>query len=259
MKKQPRMRIRRVALLFCLALALLLCACRGSDIPAFEKNDDGEYVNPETEVSYLSAPWNYEAISRVTSRPVVRIEQDKIDDVVLYEIEKISSSQYLSTENYDLFYASNLTLPTLSAMAPTSVLVCQGADRSFVTETITDASDIAAILAAVNARPLGSFEGEDYNTFTLKFASEQYSAFYYRLTYRQYDAPIESWVLIEDADNYEVLYENAEVRVEEYKGELYAVYTFGVGVIYDNATQTFYAVGDVIADRLGLAEGDSND
>ncbi len=258
MKQRNRTWRRRAIGVLCLALALLLCACSGEEIPAFEKEGEG-YVNPETKNTYLAAPWNYEAISCVTNKPVVRIAQDKIDDVILYEVEDADSSQYLSTENYDLFYSSSLTLPTLAEMDPTSVLVCQGVDRSFVIETLTEASDVAAILAAVASRPLDSFEGEDYSTFTLKFTSAEYDAFYYRLTYRQYDEPIESWVLIEDADSFEVLYENAEVRVEEYKGELYAVYTHGVGVIYDNATQTFYAVGDVIAEHLKLDESASND
>ena len=260
MKQRNRKWRRRTVGLLVLALALLLCACSG-DLPAFEKDGDG-YVNPETRVSYLAAPWNYEVFERMENRPVVRIAQDKIDDVILYEVKDTDPSHYLSTENYDLFYASNLTLPTLAELNPSSVMVCQGADRSFVIETITDAADVAAILAAAQARPLDpdSFDAsEEHANFTLKFVSEQYPAFYYRFYYRQYDAPIESWVPIENADSFEVLYENADVRVEEDSDGLYAVYTLGVGVIYDYETGIFYTVGDLIAEYLQLDESGSDD
>ena len=76
-------RIFRVALLLLVA-TMLLSSCGK---PPKMEVENGQYTNKKSGVTYLRAPMNYEATSIVKGKTVARVAQDKLADIVLYEIE----------------------------------------------------------------------------------------------------------------------------------------------------------------------------
>ena len=242
-------RIFRVAV-FLLSMILLLSSCGK---PPKMDVENGSYTNTKSGVTYVRAPMNYEAVSFIKSRPVARVAQDKLADIVLYEIEGTASDKMLATDNYELFYAKGSFLPTLWEMSPTKVLLSQTGTISFATTTIEDANDIAALVALYQggaAFPESEIVGLTPERYDLKFSSAAYPAFYYTLTYRRYTQDVLVYVTVEDESSFVSPYPGIEMTMEEDDGELCAVYNFGKEILYDRATGNCYAVGDIVSKHL---------
>ena len=243
-------RIFRVALLLLVA-TMLLSSCGK---PPKMEVENGQYTNKKSGVTYLRAPMNYEATSIVKGKTVARVAQDKLADIVLYEIESTAPEKLLATEDYELFYAKGTTLPTLWEMNPTKVLLSQTGTISFATGVIEETADVASL---VNLYRSGvSFSKDEIDValtptrYDLKFSSVEHPAFYYTLTYWRFTKDVEVWELVDDPNAFVPTYEGIEVTVQDYEGENYAVYNFGKEILYDRTTGKCYAVGDTVAKYL---------
>ena len=82
--------------------------------------------------------------------------------------------------------------------------------------------------------------------YDLKFRSNAYPGIYYCVTYWQFEEDVLVYEEIEDANDFTITYPGVEVYTEEYKGDLYAVYNFGRGILYDRITKLCYPVGDIV-------------
>ncbi len=240
----------RTALLL-LCVVTLFSSC--GKLPKMEV-ENGNYTNKKSGVTYLRASMNYEAVSIVKSKTVARVAQDKLDDIILYEIENTDPKKLLATEDYELLYAKGTTLPKLWEMHPTKVLLSQTETISFATSSIENDADIAALVELYqNGVSFSKNEidvGLTPTRYDLKFASTEYPAFYYILTYWRFTTDVEVWELVENPNDFIPTYAGVEVTTEVYEGENYAVYNFGKEILYDRTTGKCYAVGDTVSKYL---------
>lgn len=249
-KKTMKQRIStplRLALLL-LSLLLLLCSCGG--VPRM-KVEENRYHNSKSGITYLEAPLCYKASSYRKNGAVAKISEKKMDDVILYQIDGVPSEHMLSTEGFDLFYAEGTTLPTLSQMDPYRVHLGQSDAITVTFSMITDAKDVAALLATYQGA-ISFAESEvywvlmDYEKYELRFESEQYPGIYYYLDYYHCAEEIIIEDLVQDPTNFEHRFQGVEVTVSEYKGAYYAAYHFGYGVLRDPETGICYPAADIV-------------
>lgn len=235
------------AFLLLLCMVTLFTSC--GKPPKLEV-ENGNYTNKKSGVTYLRASMNYEAVSIVKGKTVARVAQDKLDDIILYEIDNTAPEKLLATEDYELFYAKGTTLPTLWEMHPTKVLITQTGTISFSNATIEDAIDVAALVElyrnGVSFQETDMLAGMTPERYDLKFASTEYPAFYYTLTYRRYTEDVKVYVSVDDPNNFVPAYPGVEVTIED--GD--AVYNFGKEILYDRVTGSCYAVGDTVSKYL---------
>jgi len=246
--------LRLLPLLLC--AVLLLSSCHRPVVLDVDAKG-GSFTNNKTGVTYLIAPDCYEAISVLKDRSVARIKYDGMDDVTLYEIEHAAPEQMIASLNAELFYAKGTSLPTLFEMHPERVYVGQvGSALDFVIASIESAEDIDALLTVYrNAIPFPEGEMLDgtltRSRYDLRFYSQHYPAFYYRMTYWQFSEDVLVYEVIDSMDGFEPTYTNAiDVTFEQDGDELCAVYNFGKGILYDRTTRLCYAVGDTVYSYL---------
>ena len=231
-----------------LAAVLLFSSCSGVSRLEYK---DGAYVNNETGVSYRLAPVNYESQNINKSKVVAQSGKADMEGNYLYAIEGADTTQYLSSIYNDLFYADTITLPTLAQMYPSQVLFTRTKVLTASLVQINEQDVINNVVSAYAGKGIDEdliiFEDatEKYN-FRLKFVSEAYSMFYFTLDYFSYTGDLTVWEPIDDPNDFEIIYPNAEVTVVTEDGYTYAVYRFGTDFLYDHATGTYYPLGDAL-------------
>lgn len=238
-------------------LPLLLCAMMlfsgCAKLPKLEY-EDGVYTNQKTGISYLTASVCYEAISFKEDSEVARIERKGVDDLLMYPINGVDSAKMLASADYEVFYAVGTTLPTLAQMNPETVYICKTADMTYSIASITAKADISYLIEVYQGTKGFSKNEIDGSPtkerYDLKFESSSYPGIYYCLTYWQFEEDVLVYELIDDFNDFEITYPNAEVSTEEYKDEKYAVYNFGTALLYDRATGLCYPAGDTVAKYL---------
>ena len=246
------------ALLPALCLCMLLTACGKTvklDYDAFE----GSYRDPKHNVTYLRAEAYYEAVGLREDQPYARIPSKKMEDMVLYQIDGADPSSMLANQYFEIFYAKGTSLPKLEEMDVTKMYVgsvIEGAVMDLTVATVTDVTDINALVALYASGTCFSetekFEdGTIVSEFNLRFASANYPAFYYRLSYHHYAKDVLVYEVIESAEGFVPTYQGVEVTIDESYvekyGEIYAIYNFGSNILYDQVTGNCYPVGDMIA------------
>ena len=230
---------------------LLLTSC--AKLPAL-KYDGEKYTNPKTGVSYFSAPDVYQAVSRDENAEVARLEQKGVGDLVLYAVGGVNTTKLLTDEYYTLFYATDYKLPTLEEMNPDVAYITQTINLSWVVAQIETPSEIAALISAFRTQKGFPIQEIDValtkEAYDLKFASEDYGGFYYCVTYWQFSGDVLIYEEIEDVNNFSVTYPGIAYETEEYNGDLYVVYNFGSGILYDRITRQCYPAGDLVSNYL---------
>lgn len=250
--------LRMIPLILLLSVALSAC----SGVPMMEYKD-GLYTNGDTGVAYRVASANYEAKSILSEDVLAMLGRDDVEGNLIYAIPNMDASQYMASADYELYYAGNITLPTLRKMNPYRVLFTQTKVITASLVQIEEAQVLADIVAAYDGKafPFEEIivEGDDRPTldYRMKFESREYTGFYYTLDYYSYESDVTVWELIEDANDFEILYPNAEVSTVEEGGYLYAVYNFGTDILYDHVTRMCYPLGDTLSEyRDQLADSD---
>ncbi len=238
-------------LLLLLTALLLLSSC--SRLPDLDYQN-GSFVNKKSGVSYLAAPLTYKAKNRVENGEIAKIPYSKIDDMILYSIDKVDSEQYLTNEESQLFYNSTMTLPALWEMGAERINVVSSATVQYSIVSITESEDISAI---INAYQSGvHFSQEEISLeltpkrYDLEFDSSTYPAFYYTLTYWSFPTEVLVYEVIESTEGFTSSYDGIEVTFESFEDETYAVYHFGKYLLYDRVTQQCYPIGDTVAKHL---------
>lgn len=233
-----------------LLLLLLLTSC--ASVPKLEA-EGGRYRNTKTGITYLEAPLCYKAASYQQSKAVARISEKKVEDVVLYQInDTLSPEHFLTTARFDLFYAEGTTLPTLAEMDPYRVHLGQSDAITVTFSLITEAKDIAALLS-LYAGELHFAESEvlwvlmNVEKYELRFESEDFDGLYYYLDYYQCSEEVVIEEPIEDPESFTHRFAGVEVTVSEYKGQYYAAYHFGHGILRDPATGICYPAWNLLS------------
>ena len=244
-----RSMLKFLPILLCTVVLFSACA----KVPRLE-GENGIYTYEKGGVSYVPAPSYYEAIGYRDGTEVARIKQKGQDDLLLYPIEGIDVSKMITTANCEIFCAVGVTMPTLRQMQPNKLNVCRTVEITYQLQEITDQADIEALVSVYEdtrgfERSI-EMDGMKAERYDLKFESSKYPGIYYCLTYWRFTEDVLIYVLIDDFENFEVLYPNVEVTTETYEDEKYAVYHFGKNILYNRDTGLCYPAGDVIEKYL---------
>ncbi len=240
----------------CLFLALLMLV---SCTPKL-KYEDGGYFNEKNGITYYAAPLQYQAKSYINEESC-KIDQKKIDDIVLYPISDMDGERWLCTADYQVFYAKGENVPSLWEMQVDRVYINKTVNLSYTLATILNKEKIEGLInvyrsgvACTNSQvdPGLTFESYDlvYDGALLRFC----------LTYRRYSEDVIINEVIEDPNNYTVHYPGIPVVVETDEdpatGEKthYAVYNFGKDIIYDRYEQRVYSAGDLLEEYADIED-----
>lgn len=151
--------------------ALLLCGCSKGN--KFEMSD-GKYVDKNSGITYNAAPACYEPIA------VGEELYGTLKKAELYKIEGADPEKWLCEVNGTVFYADDVTLPTLGKM---NISYAEVVLEDTVLVTITDSEVIASIVAAYEegnavSRPYVA-SAEDYEiNWRIRMADETLGIYY---------------------------------------------------------------------------------
>ena len=220
-------------LLTVVCMSLLLCGCAA---PAL-KVENGVYSHPKTDVSYVRAPFCYEAVAIIENEAVARLKQGG-DDVVLYAIRDTDTAKMIASANYEIFYALGDRLPELWEMDANRVQVTQTKEINYAITVIENSADVQALVELYQNGVWFSEDEIDMSLrlvrYDLKFSSPHYPAFCYVLTYRRYTSDVLVYEDIDSPDSFTPTYPGVEVTVKEYDdGGYYAEYNFGREILYN--------------------------
>ena len=237
--------------LLLLCVAMLLASCSKAPKMTFA---DGAYIVAGLDVQYDVAPPYYEARSIVTDRPIARLEQGKLDDLIFYEIDGVSVEKMISSANYDLFYAVGTKLPELWEMSVTRALVCQTASITYSLAVVEGDKALASLIDPYQngvSFPANDIDpGLTSTRYDLKFESPLYPGFYYCLTYLQFNKDVLIYQDIDDPNDFEPLYPDVERSIGEYtdaEGGYYVEYNFGKYILQNRTLGKCWAIGDTVA------------
>lgn len=174
--------IRAAALLLTLVSILSSCTLF-LDTLVYDKTVN-IFTDKKNGVKYTDAPSCYEptALGKEYAK-----WKSAGEDVIFYEVEGMDPHMWLTEEGKTVFYAEDVTLPTLAQMAPHSIYVCVEQELSVAVAEITLAADITAVVTAWETGEAVAYPGTSPDsTFRIKFLSNQYPGIYYSLIYVSY-------------------------------------------------------------------------
>ncbi len=222
--KQRKMKYTRLLRAAALLLACLALFCGCGEKSSELRLENGAFRNEKTGVAYREASDCYRATSFLQGEPLYLATGLLSDGIPLYAIENTDSNEFLTDENFTLYYNENVTLPTLAEMKPYAISLSYNAtERGKLDEN--DQAVINELLERLEqdeSYPRALLAGSSYERFELLFYSKEYSGFFYVLEYWKYGE--ESFTFVDDG---------AEISV-------------GKGVIYDRGNDRFYVMGDLL-------------
>ena len=247
---------RTLPLLLC--AMLFLTACNKAPKMTYT---DGVFKVDGMGVKFEAAPAYYEAKAYAEARPVARLEQGEMDDLIFYEIDGVSPEKMISSANHELFCAVGTKLPELWEMSVTKAHVCQTASVTYSLATVEGEKALASLIdpyqngASFSAKEIDA--GLKKSKYDLKFESPLYPGIYYCLTYWQFDKDVLVYQDIEDPNSYDVLYPNVTRTVGQYEdaeGGYYVEYNFGKYLLHNRTTGMCWAIGETVAALLETQE-----
>lgn len=173
------------------ALAALLCALSLASCKTTLKPGDKGLYDSQHEIAYSHASTVYEATALVQEYGKLALT-DK-ESYALYTVPGTDPTELLATEDYNILYAEDVTMPTLLEMAPSVLHIC--VDSSETVREVHRMDDVVAIAALVQAYTAG--ENLSYpaktplRSYKVRFESTEYPGFYYTLTYVEYAEELE--------------------------------------------------------------------
>ncbi len=222
--------LMRLAALF-MASLFLFCSC-GQKTQALTYKD-GSYQNEKGDASFRRAPMNYRTKSVVTGTVKFNLSRSsKSDPIPLYAIEGVSADDWLTDENFTLYYNSSLTLPSLTEMNPYAITKCRSDDQTGTVlgqigeDQQSAIDDVIEILTQGVSHPAEKVAAFPSEYCELLFESKEYPGFFYVLEY---------WIYDEDMQYVD---ENGEIEAS-------------TGIIYEDR---YYVMGDILEDYFKSAE-----
>ena len=180
------MKIRTFSLLVIFSLLITLASCTKGN--AFVVRE-GNFVDKETGIEYISTSWEYEPIS-VSDE--IYGEYSELNDLLFYVMDGVDPQKYICDNMETVYYAKGLTMPSLNEMEIDYVNVYNQYD-----ELVVHINDMEFIAKLVDAFVNG------YNSYSsiyltnevdiktnqrIKFADSD-EGFYYVLAYVEYAEP----------------------------------------------------------------------
>jgi hypothetical protein len=208
MKFPIHFRMARRALCLACTLCLLasLTAC-GRPLHKMTASN-GEYFDKWTDITYVALPASYEPIVRGEEYGKVNISG--IDNI-LYEIEGLSSTEYLTSAYGAVYHDKELFVPTFTDWDISSLKVCT--DRAIIVSHLTltpeDPSHLALmedIQATWTNAPAVDYPSylTPKEQYTLRFSSDDAPGLYYAIKILAYDQDVYTTVSNEQGEEIEV-------------------------------------------------------
>lgn len=171
-------------LLFVISVLLVSC---GDGLVSL-KYDEGKFVNPSENLSYLPAPVSYEPVAVGEAYAYY-----KKGDITMYAIPGTDPALWLTEEYADsattVFYSEGISLPALSEFGADTVYVCVSEERTYAAFTIRDDDTIASLVDFyVNGETADVPSGDPIEVYDLKFSSPDWPMIYISLEYEEYES-----------------------------------------------------------------------
>ena len=165
-----------------LLLSLSLASCKVTRQPG----EDGLY-DKQNKVTYSHASTVYEATALVKEYGKLNVTSK--ESYTLYTLPDTDPLTYLATEDLNILYASDVTMPTLTQMAPSILHIC---NESLEIKRMEELTAILAIVKAfTNGESLPYPGTTPARSYKARFESPSYPGFFYTLTYIEYANDLE--------------------------------------------------------------------
>lgn len=233
---------RTAVLCLLLVCAALLVSCGGATELTYE---NGAYRNEKSGAAYVMAPLCYRAISRLDAEEIAKIVGTK-SEKILYAIEGLDSSLWLTDENFDLYYSETLNLPELWEMNVTDISLCLSGAYAVPVATIEQAAQIADVVETYEKGttiPGDKVIPQPETRYEMLFLSSDYPGIAYVLEYWKFAQEVDVYAKLNEDGSVPDLYPGIKSEINE-QGE--AVFHLGENLVYDRANDCFYAVGGVL-------------
>ncbi len=226
-------------ILLCTVWAISLSGC---SVPALQQREGDVFFDSKTGVSYRYAPLSYTA-REVSEHAVARIEREIAGDLLLYAVEGRSDQTCLATAEGVLLCATDWSLPELSDLSVSEVIVYETQKHSAVARFSSE-EEVKQFKSAWKMEPRFALD-ELLPSVTITaydvcfFASGEYEGLAYCLKYFHCSEEVLLYDAVSDRGTYESIYDGIPMTFEEYGAtaddgtELYAVYHFGTELFYD--------------------------
>ena len=165
-----------------LLLSLSLASCKVT----LQPGENGLY-DKQNKVTYSHASTVYEATALVKEYGKLNVTSK--ESYTLYTLPDTDPLTYLATEDLNILYASDVTMPTLTQMAPSILHIC---NESLEIKRMEELTAILAIVKAfTNGESLPYPGTTPARSYKARFESPQYPGFFYTLTYIEYSNDLE--------------------------------------------------------------------
>ena len=202
-----------------IGVTTLLCAVSATSCGVNLQSGDNGLYDEKNDISYSHASPVYEAISLIKEYGKLTVTAD--ESYALYTIPGMDPTEMLATEDFNIVYASDMDMPTLTEMKPTVLRVCHD---SIEVKRMEDAEAVASLVNQYVEGDSISYPGlTPLRSYKARFESVDYPGFYYTLTYVEYAEDL----VIEDQN-------------------------YGRYFLYNAFDQRFVPVGNEIHTALGL-------
>ncbi len=178
--------MRSIRTYLILALTVLIAAASLTACKAtLEQGDEGMY-DKQNNVYYRHASTAYEATALLKEYGKMKITDSL--SYILYTIPGMDGVEMLATEDLNILYASDVTMPTLMEMAPSILHIgVVGSSSVHAVARIENATQIYSLAYAYTHEESLEYPAISFlHSYKLQFESVEYPGFYYTLTYMEY-------------------------------------------------------------------------
>ncbi len=233
-----------------LLLCSLLASCKGG---AYKLSfQDGAYVNEKKGKTFYAAPYSYRVLEikdlgRVNATIVV--DKFKTD---LFALKSMDPAHWLSDEEFNLYYSSEVALPKLKEMQVNKIaLVQKGVAYNQVMASITNSAMIADSVefcttgTTIPAEKI-TLNPDTDTAYELIFFSALYPDIAYAMEYWTFSQNVYVYAKLTDDGQIPDLYPGIKAEIVTVAGERVARFDLGDGLVYDRDADVCYAVGKVL-------------
>ena len=244
--RRAAMRVFRAVL--CAALcAPLLTSCAGGAVKLTYEN--GAYRNEKSGLAFVTAPICYRAVSRRSDEVIAKIAAKQGSDVLLYAIDGMDSSKWLTDDSFAVYYGEAAGLPTLRGMQCSRATLCMSGSYTYPLGTIEkqeEIDDLVEIYELGTTVPSSKIIPQPEKRYELLFLSELYPGLAYSLEYWKFNEEVYVYTPLDENGEIPDLYPG--IRAEIVNGE--ARFQLGTSLVYDRSADRCYAIGNILESYL---------
>ncbi len=172
-----------------LALCLLVVTWFTGCTSKLKGTADG-LIDTRTGLIYQHASVVYKPVETGKKHGTLQVTDNFSVDV--YRIEGLDPDQWLVTEDGDILYAQDVTLPTLTDMAPSAFQICQEDTSLHILRRVSEGNIVSALVTAYETGSSITYPSTmPVRSYTIRFESQAYPALLYCLTYVEYGSDLE--------------------------------------------------------------------